>query len=188
MSSTLLDIPEVRQRVQRWSVSEYERLVEEGVFGKNSELIRGFVFKKMSKSPLHISFSLRLYDWIKALLPGGYTVRHEGPLRFADSLPEPDVAVVRGKPEDFLTQHPSTASLVIEVAISSAALDRENASLYAEAGVEEYWIVFPRERRIEVYRQPSEGVFAERIVVEGGGTLTCRNAPEITFRLEDLFA
>jgi Uma2 family endonuclease len=30
---------------------------------------------------------------------------------------------------------------VVEVAVSKPELDRENAALYAEAGVKEYWIV-----------------------------------------------
>jgi Uma2 family endonuclease len=185
--AAILDIPEVRDRVQRWSVQDYERLVEEGIFGKNSELIRGFAIKKMSKSPLHISFSLRLYDRIKVILPSGYTARHEGPLRFADSLPEPDVAIVRGEAEDFLQQHPTTAVLVIEVAVSSAALDRENAGLYAEAGVQEYWIVLPRERRIEVYRQPSGGTYAEHVIVEGDAVVLCSHVPGVQFALQELF-
>jgi hypothetical protein len=41
--------------------------------------------------------------------------------------------VVRGSESDFRTAHPKTAELAIEVAVSSPELDRENASLYAEA-------------------------------------------------------
>jgi Uma2 family endonuclease len=49
----------------------------------------------------------------------------------------------------------------VEVAVSSAALDRENASLYAEAGVAEYWIVLGAEERVEVYRRPVDGVYQD---------------------------
>ena len=189
MSSTaILEIPEVRQRVQRWSVGDYERFVEEGIFGKNSELIRGLVFKKTSKSPLHFSLSQRLYDRIKLLLPSGCTARHEGPLRLKDSVPEPDVAVVLGEPSDFASQHPMTAELVIEVAVSSLALDRANASLYAENGVKEYWIVLAGQRSVEVYRDPVDGVYREKTVHAGEEEIVCASVPQIRLRIDSLFA
>ena len=50
--------------------------------------------------------------------------------------------------------HPTTAELVVEVAVSSAVVDRENASLYADAGVPEYWIVLGELGQVEVCRQP----------------------------------
>ena len=55
-----------------------------------------------------------------------------------DSEPEPDVAVVPGSVEDYRSAHPSTAVLIIEVAVSSEDVDREKAELYASAGIKEY--------------------------------------------------
>jgi Uma2 family endonuclease len=42
--------------------------------------------------------------------------------------------------------------LVIEVAVGNAELERAMASIYAEAGVEEYWINLDEKHAIEVYR------------------------------------
>ncbi len=72
----------------------------------------------------------------------------EEPLSLADSEPEPDISVTRGGEGDFSSAHPTTAELVVAVAVSSPALDRENASLYAEAGVKEYWIMLGTEREL----------------------------------------
>src|SRR6266567_5042176 len=157
--AAILEIPEVRQRVSPLSVDEYHRLDEFNEHGRRTELIRGILIEKMSKSPLHSSIAERLYDWIKPLLPTGFIVRREDPITLADSEPEPDIAVVRGSAADFVNAHPTTAELVIEVAVSSPALDRESASLYAEAGVKEYWIVLGRERSVEVFRQPEQGTY-----------------------------
>ena len=79
--------------------------------------------------------------------------------------------MVRGKLQDFLSAHPRTAELVVEVAVSSVALDRENASLYAEAGVKEYWIVLGTERKVEVYRRPEGGRYVENKVIGRDDTL-----------------
>lgn len=73
------------------------------------------------------------------------------------SDPEPDVAVIEGKPEDCKDALPKTAALVIEIADSSLAFDRtEKASLYAKAGVRDYWIVNLKDRRLKVRRRPVE--------------------------------
>ena len=88
---------------------------------------------------------------------------------------------------DYWSSHPATAMLVIEIAISTATFDREKAALYAEAGVEEYWIVLPVERRVEVHRRPATGAYLERSIVEGDITLTCASVPSVSVRLGELF-
>jgi Uma2 family endonuclease len=186
--SAILEIPEVRRRVSRLSVEEYHRLDEFNDNGRRTELIRGILIEKMSKSPLHASIAKRLYDTIMRLLPGGFVVRREDPITFRDSEPEPDIAVVRGAEADFFKAHPTTAELVIEVAVSSPALDRENASLYAEAGVNEYWIVLGVERRVEVYRQPENGRYRENLQFGSADTLQCANVALVRILVSDLFA
>lgn len=185
--SAILDLPEARERVMRWSVKDYERFTEMGAFRKNVELIRGIVVEKMSKSPLHRYISLALYDLLSAILPEGFFAMHESPLRLSHSEPEPDVVVVRGRKNDYRDRHPSTAALVIEVAVSNVSLDRENASLYAEAGVDEYWIVLPKQRQVEVYREPRDGAYATKFIYEAPTVLQCASVPQVKVDLEELF-
>ena len=188
MNGAILDLPEMRARVARWSVKDYERLGELGVLEKQSELIRGIIVQKMSKSPMHFTLTQRVCGWLRRHLPAGYVVRQGGPIRLADdSEPEPDAAIVRGVESDFAMTHPTTAQLVVDVAVSSAALDRENASLYAEAGVAEYWIVLGRERAVEVYRRPEGGVYQERQTYAAGETLVCQSVPGIEAPLGEWF-
>jgi Uma2 family endonuclease len=186
--SGILDIPEVRQRVSALSVEDYHRLDEFNEKGRRTELIRGILIEKMSKSPLHSAVAKRLYDRIARVLPAGLVVRREDPLTLADSEPEPDIAVVPGSERDFLDAHPTTASLVIEVAVTNPALDRANAALYAEAGVDEYWIVLCRERQIEVYLHPQNGAYRDARVFAESEVVECASVPAIQLRLADLFA
>ena len=186
--SAILEIPEVRRRVSRFSVQEYHRLSEFNDNGRRTELIRGIVIEKMSKSPLHRILASRLYHLLFAQLPEGYSVWKEEPLTLPDSEPEPDISVTHGTESDFATAHPTTAELVIEVAVSSPTLDRENASLYAEAGVKEYWIVLGPERRVEVYRQPENGRYRESLQFASDATLQCASVPAVRILVSDLFA
>lgn len=186
--AAILDIPEVRQRLSRLSVEEYHRLDEFNENGRRTELIRGLVIEKTSKSPLHSLIVSRLYRLMLSLMPQGLFVWQEQPLTFLDSEPEPDISIVRGIERDFTDAHPSSAELVIEVAVSSATLDRENASLYAEAGVKEYWIVLGTERRIEVYRRPENGRYQEQHTFAADETIECASVPGIHLRVADLFS
>ena len=151
-------------------------------------MIRGIVIEKMSKSPRHSSLSTQLYKRILLALPDGYTARKEEPLTFVDSEPEPDISVLRGRDADFATGHPTSAELVVEISVSSAALDRELASLYAEAGVKEYWIILGSERCVEVYRLPKDGVYTEKIIVGEDEILVCASTPSVSIALKEIFA
>jgi Uma2 family endonuclease len=183
--AAILELPEVRKRVSPLSVEEYHRLDEFNENGRRTELIRGIVIEKMSKSPAHRTIVSLLYRLFLARLPMGFTVWQEQPLTLRDSEPEPDISVTRGGERDFLKAHPATAELVIEIALSSAALDRENASLYAEAGVKEYWIVLGRERQVEVYRHPEGGRYREKFVVSVKDTLECSSAPGVRLQVAE---
>lgn len=186
-ASLMLEIPEVRASVSPITVEQYHQFPEFNENGRRTELVHGVVIEKMSKSPLHASIAKLLYDHLHAAVPRGFSVRQDQPLTFRDSEPEPDIAVVHGSVQDYRTSHPATAVLVIEIAISSVGLDHEKVALYAEAGVEEYWIILPAERKVEVHRRPEGGQYLDHNLVEGDAVLECASLPGIGVRLAELF-
>ena len=186
--AAILDLPEVRERVTRWTVEDYEHLTELGVVSRRAELLRGLIVEKMPKSPLHEFLTDSIAENLRRLVSKGFLVRQEASLRLADSVPEPDVAVVRGQKEDFRTRHPTTAELVVEVAVSSVALDRENASLYAEAGVTEYWIVLGESEQVETYRRPETGVYQEKRTYARDDVISCPALADEPVSLAEWFA
>jgi Uma2 family endonuclease len=143
--------------LRRWTRIEYERLVRLGTFaGEPLELIGGQLIIAEPQYPYHASGVTRADYAIRAGLPPGWIVRIQAPVALGDdSEPEPDLAVVRGAPDDYSELHPSRPALIVEVADSSLAFDRASkGSLYARAGVEDYWIVNLVDRVLEVYRDP----------------------------------
>lgn len=173
--TALLDVPEVRERVMRVSVADYHRHTE----GQRTELLRGIVIEKMPSSPLHSFIAEELREVLAGQLKPGFIALHERALTTSDSEPVPEVMVVRGSRADFRATHPSTAELVIEVAVSSLEIDRVKALIYAEAGVKEYWIVCPKEKRVEVYRQLGEKGYSEHTVIDDPTVLECIGLPGI---------
>lgn len=183
----MLKNAEIGARVAPVTVEHYHRFPEFDEGGKRTELVRGIPIEKESKPPLHSSIARRLFMLLQGAMPPGFILLREDPLTFADSEPEPDLAMVRGEEQDFATSHPTSAELVIEIAVSSVALDREKAPIYAEAGVPEYWIVLPAERRIEVYRRPVNGAYLESSVAQGDVVLTSVSLAHVEVGLVTLF-
>jgi Uma2 family endonuclease len=175
----LLDLPAVRQRVHPMSVETYRRLGEMGALSEDVELLRGLVVTKMPKSPLHEYVAQMLMMVLLRLLPPGFQVRCERPLSIGGSEPEPDLSVVRGEAADWLRSHPRTASLVVEVAVTSQELDEGKASIYAEAGIPEYWIVEPEARRVTVFREPVGEDYRSRVVLADSESVRCVSLPEV---------
>ena len=188
MMNSILDLPSIRARVSRTTVEEYHRQPERNANGKRTELIRGIVIEKMSKSPKHKSLSTRLYRHILKHLPEGFSAWKEEPLSLSDSEPEPDVSVLRGDWSEFEMRHASSAALVVEVAVSSPKDDQALASIYAEAGVVEYWIVLAHERAIEVHRRPEGGRYREMRVYGEGEEIVAAGVPGLRIAVAELFA
>jgi Uma2 family endonuclease len=139
------------------TVEEYERMIEEGEIGEHDdvELIKGRIVVKMGQGPIHASGSEKSRRPIERLVPPGWLVRIEKPVRIPaeDSEPVPDLSIVRGDVEDYLNRHPQPedVALIVEVAKTSLALDREQAVILGAAGIPVYWIVNIDDRQLEVY-------------------------------------
>ena len=136
----------------------YLQLVDDGTIGADDrvELLDGVIVAMSPQNPAHAGvvgkLAIRLGDVAR---PAAF-VRVQSPLDLGRmSMPEPDLAVVSGCPDDYMGVHPTTALLVVEVADSSVIQDRlTKAALYAAADVPEYWLVNLRDRCLEVHRRP----------------------------------
>lgn len=147
-------IPHTRRR---WKRVEYDRLVELGVFEREPiELVGGELIVTEPQSAYQASGIRTVDHALRAVLPEGWLVSVQLPVSLDDeSEPEPDIVVVPGRPSDYRHAHPTRPVLAIEVAESSLAFDRRvKGSLYARAGIPDYWIVNLVDRVLEVYRDP----------------------------------
>ncbi len=188
MSVPILDRPGRVEQLWPLTVEAYHALGEAGLIPEKTELLYGFVFNKMPKSPIHTQLVELLVEWLRAFIGSSLIVRQEQPLTLRLSEPEPDVAVVKGRRSDLYLSHPSTAELVIEVAVSSHDYDRDKAAAYASAGIPEFWIVLVPERQIEVYSDPQNGEYRSTKTVTGEEVLQSQVVSGFSVKPSDLFA
>jgi Uma2 family endonuclease len=184
----VVDKPATCQQASPLSRETYHAMIESGIVGPKNELLWGVIVEKMSKSPLHTRIVASLLAMFANRLNSSIWVRKEEPLVCQDSEPEPDIAFVRGEIDDFREAHPETAELVIEVAVSSLAIDREKASLYATANVPQYWILNLNDKTLEVYSKPLNGAYQECRTISEGDTLEVPCTEGLTLNLGELFA
>ncbi len=143
-----------------WTRKEYDQAAKLGWFdGQRVELIKGKVYVKVPQNPPHVNCIEDGGNYLIALLGSGYRVRRQSPLPLpTDGVPEPDILVVRGSQQDFLNRHPRPDEVVILIEVSDTTLHYDQtlkAAMYAEAGLDDYWLLNINNRTLEVRRDPT---------------------------------
>jgi Uma2 family endonuclease len=176
-----------RQSIRPLRRTEYDRLVEAGVFREERvELLYGMVLRMSPHGPAHDGVLQKLQELLFRALDRRAGLRIQSAFAASDgSQPEPDLAVVA--PGDYTRAHPSSASLIVEVAESSLSHDRNvKAKLYAECGIPEYWIVNLVEARIEVYTEPESGRFKTIRPYVRGERITLVTFVDVVIAVDDV--
>ncbi|HEY3321535.1 MAG TPA: Uma2 family endonuclease [Planctomycetota bacterium] len=167
MPPAVLERPRFRpgippEPVSRFTVEQYYEMVKHGIIDEddNVELLDGWVVPKMTKHRPHIYANEYLHALLPNILPAGWSVFGQNPVTIGSSVPEPDIAVARGTQEEFLKQRrdPTDSEVVLVIEIAEASLYRDKGlkkRIYAEGGVAFYWIVNLKNRRVEVYSEPT---------------------------------
>ena len=176
--------------VRRMTREEYHRLDEEGFFppDKRVELINGIVHEMPTQDSWHAATILAAQEELRRVFREEFHVRTQMPLALdLWSEPVPDLTVVSGHWRDYLSAHPTTAALVLEVSASSARFDREDKRLlYATAGIPEYWILYVKTKQLEMMREPRAGDYLSRVILKPGDTITPLAAQGASIRVADL--
>jgi Uma2 family endonuclease len=152
------------------NVDQYEQLGVAGVLhGQPVELINGLLVRKMVKNPPHVLACEAMRDQLLPLVPRGWRLTIEAPVRIPDyDEPEPDLAVVRGMRDEYKDRHPCPADLGILIEVADATLDRDRGEkllAYARGRVQVYWIVNLVDRQLEIYTSSTPTGYQEKRVL-----------------------
>jgi hypothetical protein len=172
--------PDVPTR--RWTRIEYDRLIDAGFFrpGDPVELLGGQMVVAEPQGSRHYAALRATQEALRAAFSDGWEIRGQGQIALDDE----------SEPE------PSSPSLVVEVSETSLTLDRAHkGSLYARAGLVDYWIVNLPERRLEVHRDAEPDATARFgwryrsiTILEPGASVSPLARPDRRIQVSDLFA
>lgn len=160
-----------------WTLDEVLQMQETGILPPDNhlELIRGELIEMSPIGSKHRAGVMRLQLILFELLGRKALVLSQSSILLEPhSAPEPDIAVLRFQDDFYAEGHPGPEDifLIIEVADTSLAFDRKvKGRLYAEFGIQEYWILNLPRQCVEQYQLPGKNEYERRTIVGKDGML-----------------
>lgn len=183
---------------KRFTLAEYHRLIELGFLTEDDrvELIRGELVQMAAKGTPHSVCNTKLVRELDRLVGDRAVVRGQEPIILpTDSEPEPDVAIVLGQPDDYLSNHPYPIDVLLVIEVSDSTLEYDQTvklSLYAQDQIQDYWIINIIANQLEQYSQPyqdAQGNFGYRMkqIALRNETVTIPGLPDLVLNLNLVF-
>jgi Uma2 family endonuclease len=175
-----------------FTVDEWHRMGEAGLFGDDArmELLDGEVIEMAPIGSPHAGGVNRLNHLLTSALGAQALVAVQNPVVLDDrSEPQPDIAVLQPRPDDYSRSHPTPSEilLLIEVSDTTLAFDRDiKAPQYARTGVPEYWIVDLAGDQVMVMREPSSTGYRDIRSLGPGNELSMGALPGVLFEVSQI--
>lgn len=174
-----------RPRPIRFDVEHYIALSEAGVLAEfDVELLEGVIVEMNAEARrgtvLRTQLLLRL-DAALRLINSPYQVFSDPSVKLPPrSMPKPDIGIIDDRLADSGYFHVSTAILFVEVSDTTLKQDLgRKRTIYAKAGVPEYWVVGVEDRKVWRFWSPANGKFARDDEVPLEGELRLITLPEL---------
>lgn len=177
---------------RQFILAQYHQMIATGVLreGDRVELIEGEILEMAAIGAKHAAQVNRLNRLFSRRLGDDVLITIQNPIELGPrSEPEPDVLLLRWRADYYEASHPQPADvyLVIEVADSTVAFDREiKAPLYARSGIGEYWLIDLPADNIIGHRLPTPDGYQQIETRSRGMTIAVAALPDLTFTVEQL--
>jgi hypothetical protein len=160
--TTKTKAPVLQPQPYRFTVAQYNRMTALGILTANDhvELLEGWIVEKMPRNPPHDGTITKAMRRLMPLLPEIWLLRIQSAITLSDSQPEPDLAIVRGSVDIYMSRHPVARDIRLLIEVADATLledQRIKGPIYARARVSIYWIINIGDSKIEVYTRPRGG-------------------------------
>ncbi|HEY4563966.1 MAG TPA: Uma2 family endonuclease [Thermoanaerobaculia bacterium] len=174
---------------RRFTTAEYHAMAESGILAPDDrvELIEGEIWQMSPIGSRHASTVTRSARFFTLRLDGRAVVSTQNPLLLGDlSEPEPDVAILHFREDDYAENHPTQGDvfLLLEVADSSLDYDRRiKMKLYSRYGIPEAWLADLDQSVLEVHRDPSPQGYQEVLRLHRGDRISPLAFPELAIEV-----
>lgn len=177
--------------IAKWTIAEYHQLVETGILDdKRVELLQGVIVDIPPEGMPHAVYCSESIKYLRALLGDRAEVREAHPITLPnDSEPEPDIAIVRAPNRQYLIHHPYPADIfwLIEYANTTLKKDlNDKKRVYAEAGIEEYWVVNLQTSELIIFRDREIDTYTSETTL-ASGNISPLSFPDLQINVAKLF-
>ncbi|MEO1210429.1 MAG: Uma2 family endonuclease [Cyanobacteria bacterium J06638_20] len=156
----------------KWSVADYQRMRDLGILDhRRCELIHGEIWDMAPEGEFHRFVNHRGAKYLRAIMKGKAEIFEAHPITLAESEPQPDIAIVRLPDTRYLKHHPYPDDIywLIEVADTTLTYDLDTKrTLYAEARIQEYWVIDIASNQLIVFRDVQNGDFRTQDTISSG--------------------
>ncbi len=177
---------------KKFRSDEIHKMIKVGILPEESgwELIRGEIVRRMSIGSKHVGTVIKAGKLFERKVGEFVLVSTQNPIHLDEyNEPEPDIALLKPR-EDFYTESlpiPTDVLLLVEVSDSTVEYDREfKKTLYAEAGIAEFWLINLKKNTIECYSSPKDGNYRLAKILEKGETIKSETIEKLTLQVEEI--
>lgn len=177
---------------KKFRSDEIHKMIKVGILPEESgwELIRGEIVRRMSIGSRHVGTVIKIGKLFERKIGEDVLVSTQNPVHLDEyNEPEPDIALLKPR-EDFYTESlptPTDVLLLVEVSDSTVEYDRDfKKTLYAEAGIREFWLVNLKNNTIECYTSPKNGNYRLAKFLAKGETVNSEVIGKLTLRAEEI--
>ncbi|MEA5619046.1 Uma2 family endonuclease [Cronbergia sp. UHCC 0137] len=177
----------------KFTTEQYHLMHEAGVFSESDrlELINGEITEMSPIGKKHAVCVARLNELFFTRLLYKVQIWSQNPILLDNgSEPQPDLAILKRR-DDFYAEGlptPSDILLVIEVADSTIAYDREiKMPLYGATKIPEMWLFDLNKKAIEGYSQPSTTGYKRMQRYEENDIFSMLAFPDVNFTWQEMF-
>lgn len=181
--------PLMRKKFRTDEVSQMTRI---GILPEASgwELIDGEIIHRMPTGSKHASVVRRLEKNLERNFGDFVMISSQNPIHIDEhNEPEPDIALLKPREDFYAGRHPEPEDvlLLIEVSDSTLEYDRETKkTMYAEAGIKEFWLVNLKQDLVETYTDPANGVYYQMKIFGRGETAASKYINQLSLETNEI--
>ena len=175
-----------------FTVDEYHRLADVGILSdtRRFELVRGEIIEMTIPGSAHSGRVNRLNFLFVSRLGQSVIVSGQNPVPLGtQSEPMPDLALLEPRSDFYTEAHPSPEDVLLVVEVSDTTVRYDStikASLYAEAGIPEYWLLDVNKDVLVVRVDPSDGEYRSVQILHRGEAVSPRKLPSTSFTVDEI--
>ena len=184
---------EVQVLRKRFTIEDYHRMGQAGILSEDDrvELIDGEIVVMTPIGSPHAGKVNRLNRMFVRQLGERAIVTVQNPVVLPpDSEPQPDLAILRPRPDFYEGTHPRPEDVILLIEVSDTSIDYDRTvevPLYARAGIREVWIVDLAAECVEVYQQPGPEGYRSVQRFTRGQPLPLQAFPDLHLSVDQIF-